>query len=389
MSLLVTAAIAGTAMSSAAMAQTSRPVHKNGPKAGPVQTAMGTKVLPLRVAKARKVNGQFRVVGEWQAYRGNMADAPTTPIFDCFEADTAGAPTGFCTSCNGFNQQTQCSIGAGPGSRWSYATSNTAWSINDMTVGPGLGGSLASRVEFGWGWGPVSGQCFVAVFTDETYNPCGSATPVDGGFDGVVFDFGIITGGAGAPYHYTDIDLTATPDLFFQMPADGSGAYEVILANANNGGVLTLDTPPGTRPMLWGCGTDEQPADARVGTQQDTQYDDAGPNAPAGSPADGVMNTTTECLSYNFGAGAFCPFRLGSMIIFYGEGGTPPSTCYPNCDQSTQVPFLNVLDFNCFLNAFSSGNTYANCDHSTTPPTLNVLDFNCFLNAFSSGCSAP
>jgi len=48
-----------------------------------------------------------------------------------------------------------------------------------------------------------------------------------------------------------------------------------------------------------------------------------------------------------------------------------------------------VLDFNCFLNAFSSGQTYANCDNSTTPPVLNVLDFNCFLNKFSLGCSAP
>jgi len=68
---------------------------------------------------------------------------------------------------------------------------------------------------------------------------------------------------------------------------------------------------------------------------------------------------------------------------------TAPVTCYPNCDHSTTVPFLNVLDFNCFLNAFSAGQTYANCDNSTTNPILNVLDFNCFLNKFSAGCSAP
>jgi hypothetical protein len=66
-----------------------------------------------------------------------------------------------------------------------------------------------------------------------------------------------------------------------------------------------------------------------------------------------------------------------------------PAVCYPNCDHSTQVPFLNVLDFNCFLNAFSSGASYANCDGSTIVPVLNVLDFNCFLNSFSQGCSAP
>ena len=63
------------------------------------------------------------------------------------------------------------------------------------------------------------------------------------------------------------------------------------------------------------------------------------------------------------------------------------SACYPNCDSSTTVPCLNVLDFSCFLNKFASGDTYANCDGSTTVPILNVLDFGCFLNRFSAGCS--
>jgi hypothetical protein len=64
--------------------------------------------------------------------------------------------------------------------------------------------------------------------------------------------------------------------------------------------------------------------------------------------------------------------------------GNPP--CYANCDGSVVAPVLNVLDFNCFLNAFASGTAYANCDNSTEPPVLNVLDFNCFLNAFAAGC---
>jgi hypothetical protein len=61
--------------------------------------------------------------------------------------------------------------------------------------------------------------------------------------------------------------------------------------------------------------------------------------------------------------------------------------CYANCDHSTTVPVLNVLDFSCFLNAFAAGDTYANCDASTTPPVLNVLDFSCFLNRFAAGCT--
>jgi hypothetical protein len=65
-------------------------------------------------------------------------------------------------------------------------------------------------------------------------------------------------------------------------------------------------------------------------------------------------------------------------------------SCYANCSPGCNPPpCLNVLDFNCFLNRFTSGDPYANCDESTTPPTLNVLDFNCFLNRFVAGCSAP
>jgi glucose/arabinose dehydrogenase len=60
--------------------------------------------------------------------------------------------------------------------------------------------------------------------------------------------------------------------------------------------------------------------------------------------------------------------------------------CAPNCDNSTEAPVLNVLDFNCFLNRYAAGDCYANCDRSTTPPTLNILDFNCFLNQFTAGC---
>jgi hypothetical protein len=78
-------------------------------------------------------------------------------------------------------------------------------------------------------------------------------------------------------------------------------------------------------------------------------------------------------------------FAVEFPFLLIGSGGGP-GPCYPNCDASTTPPVLNVLDFNCFLNAFSAGNTYANCDGSTTPPALNVLDFNCFLNRFSAGC---
>jgi hypothetical protein len=83
------------------------------------------------------------------------------------------------------------------------------------------------------------------------------------------------------------------------------------------------------------------------------------------------------------------PFEIRGTVSGSHSPNCGQPTCYANCDGSTTVPFLNVLDFNCFLNRFSAGASYANCDNSTTPPVLNVLDFNCFLNKFSAGCSAP
>jgi hypothetical protein len=125
-------------------------------------------------------------------------------------------------------------------------------------------------------------------------------------------------------------------------------------------------------------------------------------NFAQGMDFDWATNTLYGTVYVGTGVGSFVSFNLATgaatvladttawnaemeMAVQSAAG----STCYANCDHSTNVPFLNVLDFNCFANAFASGQSYANCDNSTSPPVLNVLDFNCFANAFSTGCSAP
>jgi hypothetical protein len=78
----------------------------------------------------------------------------------------------------------------------------------------------------------------------------------------------------------------------------------------------------------------------------------------------------------------------GTFTLSGGFWAAPPgASCYPNCDNSTTPPVLNVLDFACFLNRFAAGDPYANCDASTIAPVLNVLDFACFLNRFAAGCT--
>ncbi|MBL9030565.1 MAG: hypothetical protein JNM80_02510 [Phycisphaerae bacterium] len=92
------------------------------------------------------------------------------------------------------------------------------------------------------------------------------------------------------------------------------------------------------------------------------------------------------------------PFVLSGSKSGSGPGCTTGPTCYPNCDLSTTVPFLNVNDFVCFNNRFAAAQSlpvaqqitdYTNCDASTTIPILNVNDFICFNNKFAAGCSAP
>jgi hypothetical protein len=106
-----------------------------------------------------------------------------------------------------------------------------------------------------------------------------------------------------------------------------------------------------------------------------------------------VSGATTTTLSLsNIVAGDAGNYRLrvtSDCGTVYSNAATltvGAAPCYANCDNSTVPPLLNVLDFNCFLNRFSSGEAYANCDGSTVAPVLNVLDFNCFLNRFSVGC---
>jgi trimeric autotransporter adhesin len=69
--------------------------------------------------------------------------------------------------------------------------------------------------------------------------------------------------------------------------------------------------------------------------------------------------------------------------------------CYPNCDNSSTSPVLNIDDFTCFINSFAAAqslshaqqiNHYTNCDRSLNSPVLNIDDFTCFINRFAIGC---
>ncbi len=66
---------------------------------------------------------------------------------------------------------------------------------------------------------------------------------------------------------------------------------------------------------------------------------------------------------------------------------TSATGCYADCDTSTGVGVLDIFDFLCFGNRFSSNDPYAcDCDTSTGMGVCDIFDFLCFGNAFNAGC---
>jgi hypothetical protein len=80
---------------------------------------------------------------------------------------------------------------------------------------------------------------------------------------------------------------------------------------------------------------------------------------------------------------------VGSIVAFnlhLNVAHVLGNTCYPNCDNSTIAPCLNVNDFVCFLNAFTAGEHYANCDNGSFYPYFNANDFVCYMSWFATAC---
>ena len=77
------------------------------------------------------------------------------------------------------------------------------------------------------------------------------------------------------------------------------------------------------------------------------------------------------------------PMAAGSTML----RNVIPETCYADCDRSTGVGVLDIFDFLCFGNLFSTGDPYAcDCDTTTGLGVCDIFDFLCFGNAFNTGC---
>lgn len=276
-----------------------------------VSIDLAMKVNPVRYAKMDE-HGQ--VVDQWYDYPEVLPteDCGAFLCFDEYEEDSAtDLPS------DGFY-----GLNCNKGSARYRASDSTrrVVTIDDITkMAGGLNGGC-SGVEFGRVqlafWWQVTGsgsseRCVIQVSTLETWEGSGNCTSA-GFVDSVAFDLGVLNSSAttGA-YYFIDVPLcllTGNPTLL--SPADGVGAYKIVLAKDEN---LTLATM--AQPMIWGTG---KPLN-QTSQMRRTHYDNN--NNGAVDSGECVGQSQTDC-----------PTPLGTMVAFWRKGTETLPHMRANCD---------------------------------------------------------
>jgi probable HAF family extracellular repeat protein len=323
-----------------------------------------------------------------------------------------------CTFANNIIAPSNNGQGAGASASGFAVLLNCTISGNSNQAG-GAGGVVAGKIYNCRVFGNSSTSGYGGIFAGEAYNCLvyGNTAPAFAGGTGSFINSviaynhatGALAGGLdlslatntltncivwgntsqGFPGEQTQIryNVSAPPSISFSSIQDWTG----VIGGAGNNGANPLFVDPDGPDNIPGTADD----DFRL-TRPSSPGIDSGDSDALPSDADDIDNDGDlfELLPIDLAGN---PRQVDDpQVVNTGQGGPPPvdrgafeaaaPACYANCDGSTIPPVLNVLDFNCFLDRYASGNSYANCDGSTTPPVLNVLDFNCFLNRFAGGC---
>jgi hypothetical protein len=196
----------------------------------------------------------------------------------------------------------------------------------------------------------------------------------------------------------TTVGQTGSPqsdtDLWFYdstlHPIPGYGNDDTDFSPNGAGSTLTRTFAVGTYYLAitsFNLASDQpSPPDDNYRSGQVLDFPDAVANSDQAAPLNISFRITDSASAVRTVAATKpAPFE----VAWFRFDVAPPVACYPNCDNSTNIPVLNFQDFSCFLQRFAAGDPYANCDGSTNIPVLNFQDFSCFLQRFAAGCSAP
>lgn len=315
---------------------------------------VGQQVHPTRAASYTVIDGRIVLTSEWISLTDpSTRDYLFHAAFDASEPDTTGGILGALT-----DNSPGCRDMLPAGNRWYLgATYNNPFVSADLETSPRGRGAACEVVTIAWyadegdgnpdidGDGLPDGEImFVAI---QTFESMGVATCVDDGteaFEGVIYQVAPINDGPCDTgffcYWILEVDGTG---LFHQMPADGVGGYQVILATDYDPvtGILTI--PTGIDPitlvglnvqlMLWGTGDNEPIDDGRAGHDEDGQFDDD-------NPTDGSHNLAIECYSYLYGV---CPDPLAPSVGFWINDASINCPCDVSRDGAIDIADLGLL----------------------------------------------
>jgi hypothetical protein len=217
--------------------------------------------------------------------------------------------------------------------------------------------------------------------------PGGTLAPSRAG-DPVVMEFDVDSTNYTDSPNYPTRGYIVDPATFHFHAGAGSMALPIPLPGNTHAYFMLRNNDPAVDGFVFGAGVDEiVPLPVNVGVSNCfTRFErtfTVGTILPSLDILDAIGHWDYEYMSvFDWGV------SIGSIDLMYVDytSITIARPCYANCDGSTAAPVLNVADFTCFLQKFSTGNPYANCDGSTTAPVLNVQDFTCFLQKFAVGC---
>lgn len=283
--------------------------------------------IPVDVIAYAPIDANGTVIGPWREAGVGNDFTPNFLVFDLFEADPAGAgaPTEWRTPNWGVGAERYY---FGPGYK-------NCFMVNDFTVASGYNGGKIKRANFAFSQhGGAAEQMFVSIkiydnFT-STPTPPGSSNFIEG----YVANLGSIAPDA-VNYYFFNLTLTGSDD--WDVPADGTGAYEIKLLKQTGTEIQSTEA----EPMIWIIKPNQQ----NSGSQGPLQWDDDNPTLAFGA------HQSTELYSYDltepFPTGNTTLEPLGAMIGFYADYA-------PNAQASNYV-FIQGEEFDGGLtNLFNS-----------------------------------
>ncbi|MFN8218840.1 MAG: hypothetical protein U0S12_01740 [Fimbriimonadales bacterium] len=330
----LTAALAAAILNGSAMAQRGTPLPVSGGRSLPV------------IAYA-PIDAQGNVIGAWR--QPEPSDfSPNFIVFDNFEANPTGTgqPLEYRTP----------NWGEGSTRYWFGPGYKNCFCINDFTVVGGYAGKQVKRANFAFGMTSASAETvFVQIKVYDTFVNTATPPGATGFLSGYIAALGSVTPSQ-TNYFYGNLTLTGTDA--WNMPADGSGAYEIKLLKQ-----LSPETQcTEAQPMLWII----KPGQYDAGAQGPLQWDD---DAPANN-----VHTSVELYDYSisdpFPVGNTTLEPMGAMMGFYADApaifcpttinllegqdpdGTPDSVC--TSDDVYYTAFNDSLTQGCSVELIGS-----------------------------------